>query len=167
MLKHVQETIAETKSKFEETSAGAKTANKDLSDVKTLIGVKDCVERVQKQAKPITLSLDQMQESLAFLASNGISKDKEIKQVKKLFDDWNALRKVAKETKKEIAPMIENESKKNQVTITKFEEHMKQYMSTMKQKDFYKYATGVVDAGKALDKVQEDIDNFKQNLDEL
>lgn len=64
MLKNVQETIAETKSKFEKTSEGAKTGNKDLSDVKVLIGVKDCVEHVQTQAKPITLSLDQMYESL-------------------------------------------------------------------------------------------------------
>lgn len=45
---------------FKETSDGAKSAGKDLNDVKTLIGVKDCVERVNNQASNITLTLDQL-----------------------------------------------------------------------------------------------------------
>ena len=66
-------------SDFKETSEGAKIGDKNLENVKTLIAVKDCVEHVQKQAQPITLNLDQLHESLAFLSSNGVNKDKEAK----------------------------------------------------------------------------------------
>lgn len=113
MVKSVQEQIQKVKSNFEETTEGVKISDKDLSEVKTLIAVQDCVQHVQNQAKPITLNLDQLQESLAYLSQNGISKEKEVKQVKKLFDEWNTLKKISKETKKEISPMVENETKKN------------------------------------------------------
>lgn len=167
MIKNIQDTIARTKANFEETSEGAKIANKDLSEVKTLIGVKDCVEHVQNQAKPITLSLDQLYESIQFLSANGISKDKEAKQVKKLFDEWTSLKKIAKETKKEIAPLVDSESKKNQQTITKFEETLKAYTTDLKKREFYKYDTGKARADETLEAVRMEIDTFKNKLAEL
>jgi len=41
-----------------------------------------------------------------------------MKQTKKLFDDWVSLKKLAKDVKKEIAPKVEAESKRNAATIT-------------------------------------------------
>lgn len=48
-----------------------------------------------------------------------------MKQTKKLFDEWNTLKKTAKETKKEIAPKVDAESKRNSATISKHEEELK------------------------------------------
>ena len=47
MVKRVQEQIQKVKSNFEETTDGVKISDKDLSDVKTLIAVQDCVQHVQ------------------------------------------------------------------------------------------------------------------------
>ena len=95
------------------TAAGAKVSDKDLADVKVLIAVKDCVEAVQNQGEDITLQLDQLDESLKVLVAHSMVKDKEVKQSKKLFDEWGNLKKLAKETKKEIAGLVDTEAKKN------------------------------------------------------
>jgi hypothetical protein len=86
--------------------------------------------------------LDQLDESLKFLQTHGISKDKEIKQTKKLFDEWTSLKKLAKEVKKEIAPRVDAESKKNVVTINRHEEDLKAYVAAMKKRNLYRYDTG-------------------------
>ena len=43
---------------MKDTSEGAKSKGKDLTDIKTLIAVKDKVETVQKEADAVTLRLD-------------------------------------------------------------------------------------------------------------
>jgi dynein heavy chain len=104
---------------------------------------------------------------LAYLSQNGISKDKEVKQVKKLFDEWNTLKKISKETKKEISPMVDNETKKNQTTITKFEETLKAFTNEIKKRGFYRYDTGKEGAVAELDQTREEVDEFKNNLNDL
>lgn len=86
--------------------------------------------------------LDQLDESLKFLSANNISKDKEMKQTKKLFDEWASLKKLARDVKKEIAPLVDAESKRNSQTITRHEEELKQFITAMKKRDFYRYDTG-------------------------
>ena len=52
---------------MKETNAGAQTKDKDLSEVKTLISVKDHMETVYTKNEETTLLLDQLDESLKFL----------------------------------------------------------------------------------------------------
>jgi len=142
---------------MKETSVGCKADDKELNDVKTLIGVKDCMESVFSKNDSTVLSLDQLDEALKFLQSNGISKDKEMKQTKKLFDDFNSLKKTAKDTKKKIQPMVEKESKTNASNITKHEDELKTYIVSLKKKDIYKYDTGRDQALSSLKLVDEEI----------
>jgi vacuolar-type H+-ATPase subunit I/STV1 len=69
-------------------------------------------------------------------------KDKEVKQSKKLFDEWGNLKKLAKDTKKEISGLVDNETKKNNASVSKLDEDLKVYITEMKKRDFYKYETG-------------------------
>ena len=167
MVKNAQKQIEALQSFMKDTSAGAKTSDKDLTDVKTLIGVKDCMEQVFLQKDQKTLLLDQLDESLKFLQSHGISKDKEMKQTKKLFDEWASLNKLAKDVKKEIAPMVDNESKRNAAVITRHEEDLKTYVAAMKKRDFYRYDTGRENSLLALEKVNDEIKDFQEKTDEL
>jgi hypothetical protein len=73
---------------MKETGAGASVKDKDIDDVKVLISVKDNMETIFLKNDEVTLTLDQLDESLKFLASNGTTKEKETKQTKKLFDEW-------------------------------------------------------------------------------
>ncbi len=65
--KYVTKVIDETGRWMKETTNAAKTSDKDLSEIKTLIGVVDSVKQVQAQTDSIMLQLDQLEETLNFL----------------------------------------------------------------------------------------------------
>jgi len=167
MVKNAQKQIEKLSNFMKETHAGATVKNKDLSDTKTLISVKDCMEQVYLQNEEKTLLLDQLDESLKFLANNGVSKDKEIKQTKKLFDEWSALKTLAKNVKKEIAPLVDAESKKNAAVIAKHEEALKKYTVEMKKRPFYRFDTGPQKANEFLATVETEIQEFEESTNSL
>jgi hypothetical protein len=45
-----------------------------------------------------------------------------------LFDDWTGLKKLSKDIKKEITPIVASETQKNNVSINKLEEELKQFI---------------------------------------
>jgi predicted Ser/Thr protein kinase len=92
---------------MKETSQGAQIKDKDLSNVKVLIGVKDKIEDVKKKNDEVQLNLDQLEESLRLLSTVGNAKDKQIKENKKLFDEWVSVKKLAKDMDKEIKPLVQ------------------------------------------------------------
>jgi hypothetical protein len=108
-----------------ETSEGCKIAEKDLSDVRTLLNVKDHVETVTNRNDDIMLNLDQLQETLRLLLANNLAKESQQKQCNKLFDEWIVLKKLAKETAKEIKQLCINEASKNVTYIAKLEDDLK------------------------------------------
>ena len=67
MPKHVLKQIENLQEYMKSTTSGATVKDKDLSDVKTLIGVKDNVESVQNNGESITLQLDQLDEAIKVL----------------------------------------------------------------------------------------------------
>jgi hypothetical protein len=66
-----------------------------------------------------------------------------VKQIKKLFDEWAGLQKLAKDIRKEITPLVNNETEKATNLIKKLEEDLKVFISDLKKRDFYFYKTGV------------------------
>ena len=92
---------------MKETSQGAQIKDNDLSNVKVLIGVKDKIEDVKKKNDEVQLNLDQLEESLRLLSTVGNAKDKQIKENKKLFDEWVSVKKLAKDMDKEIKPLVQ------------------------------------------------------------
>jgi len=98
---------------MKESSQSANTKDKDLTDIKQLISVVDAVNQVNERSDETLLALDQLEETLNFLAVKGNAKESQIKQTKKLFDDWNNLKKLAKDIKKEVAPLVSSETQKN------------------------------------------------------
>lgn len=58
MVKNAQKKIESMQTFLKETHSGASTKDKDLSDVKALISVKDCVEQVYTKNDSTTLNLD-------------------------------------------------------------------------------------------------------------
>jgi len=123
--------------------------------------------RVYDENDSTSLILDQLDESLKFLQNNGISKDKEIKQAKKLFDDWTSLKKLAKDVKKQIAPMVNDESKRNASNINRHEEDLKTYITMMKKRHFYRYDTGREASLTSLELVNSEIANFIEKTEQL
>jgi hypothetical protein len=104
--------------------------------------VKDYVETVFSQTDDIILKIDCLEESLKMFQEHGIAKDSQVKQIKKLSDEFANLRKLAKDIRKEINPLVQNEKEKTTNMIKKFEEDLKAYTTELKKRDFYQYKTG-------------------------
>ena len=83
LVKNAQKKIEDLQRFMKETGAGASVKDKDIDDVKVLISVKDNMETIFLKNDEITLTLDQLDESLKFLSSNGVNKEKEAKQREK------------------------------------------------------------------------------------
>lgn len=82
-------------------------------------------------------------------------------------DEFNVLKKTAKEVKKEITPLVNTESQKCINYIAKLEEDLKAYSAAMKKRDFYKYAFGRGPALEKLDGVFDELGSFISRIDEL
>jgi tRNA uridine 5-carbamoylmethylation protein Kti12 len=127
---------------MKESSNHSNTKDKDLTEIKQLLGVVDAVKSVQDNSETMLLQLDQLEETLNFLSMKGLAKESQIKQSKKLFEDFTSLKKLAKDIKKEITPIVATETQKNNVQISKLEEELKQFIQEMKKRDFYRYDCG-------------------------
>ena len=135
--------------------------------MKVLINVKESVESVQKRNDEIVLQLDCLDESLKMFQHEGIAKDSQIKNIRKLFEEWNHLKKLAKETKKEILPFVQNETDKNNSQIKKLEEDLKVYTAELKKRDFYQFKTGVEISKQKLESVGEELKHFDDKIEDL
>lgn len=112
----------------EKTEGVTPTPEKDVqNNVQNLIIMKDHVEEVISRNDKTILELDQLDESLKFLHKEGLAKDNQLRATKKLFDNYNQLKKAAKETKKTIEPFVENETDKNKNIIKRHEDALKTY----------------------------------------
>ena len=81
-----------------------------------------------------------------------------MKSSKKLVDEWNSLKKLAKETKKEITPLVEKESKNVGNAINKLDDELAAFNKSMRKRDFYLYDKGVKGAKEGLAKVNTEIE---------
>jgi len=113
------------------------------------------------------LKLDQLEETLSFLATKNLSKDSQVKQSKKLFEDWNSLKKLAKDIKKEITPIVASETQKNNVQIGKLEDELKAFIQEMKKRDFYKYDCGRESALQKLDAVYSEVATYEEKTSDF
>ena len=162
--KNVVAQIEQLQEFMKETTGGLNVKDKDLQDVKELIKVKDHVETVNSKGDSITLQLDQLDEALKVLQAQNMVRDREIKQSKKLFDEWGSVKKLSKDTKKEISGLVDNESKKNTAAVAKLDEELKGYIQAMKQRDIYKYDTGREQALQSLKTVNDEITDFQAKI---
>lgn len=129
MDKYVKSQLENMKNWIDEKAEGVNpTPEKDVqNNVQNLIIMNDHVEEVLARNDKTILELDQLDESLKFLYKEGLAKDNQLRGVKKLFDNYNHLKKAAKETKKTIEPFVENETDKNKNIIKRHEDTLKTY----------------------------------------
>lgn len=167
MGKHIATELEQIHTFISETSKGASTKDKNIQDVRTLITVKDAVDSVFTLNDELVLRLDCLDESLRMFHEHQIAKDSQMKQIKRLFDEWAGLKKLAKDIKKEISPLIQNENEKTVNMIKKFEEDLKVYATELKKRDFYYYKSGVTEGKKKLTQVAEELAVFDQKIVDL
>jgi len=150
-----------------DTAEGVNVKEKDLTDVRTLLGIKANVEVVTIKNDEIMLQMDQLQEALRLLLANNLAKESHQKQCNKLYDEFIVLKKQAKDTGKEIKPLVNSEMQKNVNYINKLEEDLKGFQQQMKKRDFYKYQCGREAALEKLDGVFSEIHVYEERIETL
>ena len=76
------------------------------------------------------------------------------------------MKKLAKDIKKEISPLVNNEKEKTTNLIKKLEEDLKVFTGDLKKREFYFYKTGVTDAKKKLQGVYSEIKGFEDKIED-
>lgn len=84
-----------------------------------------------------------------------------------MFDEWNTLKKTARETKKEIALPVKTAASANETKIEKLDTELKNFQQQMKKREFFKYDCGREQALTKLDGVFEEIRVYEDQLEDL
>jgi len=84
----------------------------------------------------------------------------------KLSKDWTDLKKICKDTKKEIAPIVAQEKDKNNFNIKRLEEDITQFIQEMKKREFFQYKCGTKTALAKLDGVFGELKEFEDKIDD-
>jgi dynein heavy chain len=140
------------------------TKDKDLKDVKALLKVKEHAESTVKDTDLITLNIDQLEESLKLFQAHKLSKDAQLKSLTQINKQWGDVKKICKETKKEIAPLVGQENDKNTFNIKKLEEDITQFIQEMKKREFFQYKCGSKSALEKLDGVFGELKVFEDKI---
>ena len=106
------------------------------------------VEVVRKEASTITLKLDQLDESITLLEKCNSMQDEHKNVIERLFDEWNWLKKLAKDANETITLMFDNKFKTVPATVLKLDEELAVFNQSMRTKNYHTYASGV-DRAKA------------------
>jgi len=74
-----------------------------------------------------------------------------VKTLTKINKEWTDLKKITKDTKKEIGPIVAGEIDKNNQNIKKLEEDITHFTQEMRKREFFQYKCG---SGPALEKLE-------------
>jgi hypothetical protein len=151
-----------------DTTKGSNLKDKNIdADVKVLIGVKENVESVFRRNDEIILELDSLDEALNMLNTHGLAKEAQIKMLKKLLEDWNILKKLAKAIKSDISNNVNIETEKNANQIKRLEDELRVFTNESKKRDYYQYKAGVSSAHKSLDSIDIEIVKYETRIEDL
>lgn len=128
MDRHIKKEIDRLTNLMQDTKKELTTKDKDLKDVKALLKVKEHAESTVKDTDLITLNIDQLDESLKLFQAHKLSKDAQLKSLTQINKFWGDVKKICKDTKKEIAPLVSQENDKNTFNIKRLEEDITQFI---------------------------------------
>jgi hypothetical protein len=93
-----------------------------------------------------------------------LSKDSQIKGLTAINKHWGDLKKICKDTKKEIAPLVAQENDKNSFNIKRLEEDITLFIQEMRKREFFQYKCGSKNALEKLDGVFGELKVFEDKI---
>jgi cob(I)alamin adenosyltransferase len=87
-----------------------------------------------------------------------------LKGLTQINKQWGDLKKICKDTKKEIAPLVHQENDKNTQNIKKLEEEITEFTQQMKKREFFQYKCGSKNALVKLDQVFDELKDFEHRI---
>jgi dynein heavy chain len=93
-----------------------------------------------------------------------MAKDAQLKTLTKINKEWTDLKKITKDVKKEIAPIVASENDKNNQCIKRLEEDITHFTQEMKKREFFQYKCGTTTALEKLDGVFGELTIFEEKI---
>jgi dynein heavy chain len=163
--RHVKAEIQRLQDYMTTSKKECNTKDKDLKDVKQLLGVKETVEGIVANADKTTLTIDQLDEALILFQNAKVPKiDNHIKNFNKANKEWKELKDMQKVVKKEIMPLVGAEKDKNTHNIKNLEDSIVQFTQDMKKREFFQYKCGTAVALEKLDLVFDELKVFEDSI---
>jgi dynein heavy chain len=160
-LKRLQELMSSTKADI-----NTKHKDKDLTSVKQLLNVKEKVEDTQKQQTNIDLQIDQLDESIKLMLEAKKIKEGDQKTYMSINKNWQDVKKLAKDVKKEIQPLVDHEREQNNKNIKTLEEEITFFTQEMRKREFFQYKCGVTIAIEKLGGVFDELKVFEDKIED-
>jgi len=160
-VKRLQDLMQSTKSEI-----NTKDKDKDMTSVKQLLKVKEKVDTTQKEQENINLQIDQLDESIKLMLENKKIKDGDQKSFMQINKNWGDVKKLIKDVKKEIQPLIDHEKENNNKNIKSLEEDITHFTQVMKKREFFQYDCGVTIAIEKLGGVFDELKVFEDKIDD-
>ena len=164
LISYITNSLAETEKFITDSRNNINIKNKDISDVKELLEVKENLGLIDEKKDEILLTIDIIEQCLKMLAKYDIPKDSELSRTKKSKEEWFNLQKMAVTVEKDISNPVKTEAAKTNENLQKFEESLKEHFLGMRKKGYYVYDTGVEGANGLLEKQNEEIEEFRLRL---
>lgn len=142
MDKHIKKELERLTNNLADRKKACRKDDKDIKDVKVLLGVKEATESVIKTTPSIQLEIDQLEESLKLFQSQKLVKDSQMKSFNNCQKQWTEVQLLAKNIKKEIEKEVQREKDKNNSNINNLEEQITQFSQDMKKREFFQYKCG-------------------------
>ena len=166
MKKYIGAEIKRLQDLMTNTRGEIVTKDKDMFDVKVLLNVKENVERTQQDQEAINLQIDQLDESLKLFFENKKVNESQLKAFQKSNKEWQDVKKLAKDVKKEIQPLVVQENEKNNNNIKSLEEDITHFTQEMRKREFFQYKCGVKVALEKLGGVFDELKVFEQKIED-
>jgi hypothetical protein len=122
MDRHIKKELDRLTNSLADRKKACRKDDKDISNVKVLLGVKENTESVIKLTPQIQLEIDQLEESLKLFQAHKLVKDSQMKGFSNIHKQWLDLQNLAKNTKKEIEKDVQRERDQNNSNINNLEE---------------------------------------------
>lgn len=158
-VKRLQDLMQSTKNEI-----NTKDKDKDMTSVKTLLNVKEKVDNTQKEQENINLQIDQLDESIKLMLEHKKIKDGDQKSFMSINKNWGDVKKLVKDVKKEIQPLIDHEKENNNKNIKSLEEDITHFTQVMKKREFFQYDCGVKIAIEKLGGVFDELKVFEDKI---
>jgi dynein heavy chain len=153
---------------MEKLIADSKTKGKDLSDINTIINIKNSNKTIDIESDKIDCTINQLVEYYKTfeLGKTKISKEISIDKLEGMFKTLNQMLEIRESSGNEIAPLIVEQTEKNKTEIQEFTRTLITYGSQIRLREFaQRYDIGPKKAFEEIAKVELEVQERQAKLD--
>ncbi len=166
--KFLKENYEQIEHQMENLINESKTKGKDLSQINTIINIKNSNKEIDVNSDKIECKINQLVEYYKTfeLDKKKIAKEISLDKLEGMFKTWNQMLVIRESSHSEIAPLILEQTEIHKNIIQNFSRDLNSYGSKIRLREFaQRYDIGPKKAFEEIEQVEVQIGEFQNNLD--